>query len=377
MGKVRQALRADLASEKDDRKFGTGWISGVLALFFAMAGLIAVLCIRYPNALTTPMLREQLDVGLVRIALHVDLILGFALAVLNLTLRRQKVMGFVAVAGILIATLLGGSHAQTSDVLDTGVYFGLDWFLLNLAFLGVVFIPLERLFARLPEQSIFRQDWRADLFYFLVNSLLVQSLTYLSLKPALTIVALTQWSDLRAAMASQPVWLQFLEIMFLTDAVQYWVHRLFHQVPFLWRFHAVHHSAKTMDWMAGSRMHLIEIVALRGFTVIPMYALGYAEPALKAYILYVFLHSTFIHANVRFDFGFLKHVIATPQFHHWHHGIEQEAVDVNFAVHFPLLDRLFGTHHLPGNAWPTGYGVGGHPVPDGYWRQMVYPLKGA
>ncbi len=377
MGKVRQALRADLQSEKDDRRFGTGWISGVLALFLAMAGLITVLCIRYPNVLTTPMLREQLDVGLVRAALHIVLILGFALAVLNLTLRLQKVMGFVAVTGILVATLLGGSHAQTSDTLETGVYFGLDWFLLNLAFLGIVFVPLERLFARLPEQSIFRQDWRADLFYFLVNSLLVQSLTYLSLKPALTIVADTSWTDLRAAMASQPVWLQFLEIMFLTDLVQYWVHRLFHQVPFLWRFHAVHHSAKTMDWMAGSRMHLVEIVALRGFTVIPMYALGYSEPALKAYILYVFLHSTFLHANVRFDLGFLKHIIATPQFHHWHHGIEKEAIDVNFAVHFPILDRAFGTHHLPGKNWPTGYGVGGHPVPDGYWRQMLYPVKGA
>ena len=104
-------------------------------------------------------------------------------------------------------------------------------------------------------------------------------------------------------------------------------------------------------------------------------ALGYSEPALKAYILYVFLHSTFIHANVRFDFGVLRHVIATPQFHHWHHGIEQEAIDVNFAVHFPLLDRLFGTHHLPGKAWPAGYGVGGHPVPEGYWQQFLYPLK--
>ena len=191
MGKIRQALRADLAAEKDDRRFGTGWISGVIALFLAMAGLITVLCIRYPNVLTTPMLRAQLDVGLVRLVLRIDLILGFAVAVLNLTLRRQKVMGFVAVTGILVATLLGGSHARTSDALDTGVYFGLDWFLLNLAFLGIVFIPLERLFARLPGQSIFRQDWRADLFYFLVNSLLVQSLTYLSLKPALTIVAHT------------------------------------------------------------------------------------------------------------------------------------------------------------------------------------------
>lgn len=371
---LRGALRADLQSEAAERRFGTGWISGVLALACALAGLITVLCIRYPNLLTTPMLREQLDVGLVRLALHAVLVLGFLLAVLNLALRRQKIMGFAAVTGILLATLLGGSRAESSDALDTGIYFGLDWFLMNLVFLGIIFIPLERIFGRLKAQSIFRQDWRADLFYFLVNALLVQSLTYLSLKPALTIVAHTEWTSLRAFMAGQPVWLQFVEIMFLTDFVQYWLHRMFHQVPALWKFHAVHHSAQAMDWIAGSRMHLFEIVALRGFTVIPMYALGYEETALKAYILYVFLHSTLLHANLRFDFGPLKHVLATPQFHHWHHGIEQEAIDVNFAVHFPLLDRLFGTHHLPGKAWPSGYGIGGHPVPDGYWKQFLYPL---
>lgn len=374
MGRLRQALRADLQSEKEDHRFGSGWISGVFALFFAMAGLIAVLCLRFPGLLTTPMLRDHYDVPLVRIALHLDLILGFALAVLNLALRRQKIMGFTAITGILVSTLLGGSQATPAGELTSGAYLGLDWFLLNLTFLCIIFIPLERFFARLPEQSIFRQDWRADLFYFLVNSLLVQSLTYLSLKPALTILANTDWAGLRAAMASQPIWLQFIEIMFLTDLVQYWVHRLFHQLPALWRFHAVHHSAKTMDWLAGSRMHLVEIVCLRGFTVIPMYVLGYSDPALKAYILYVFLHSTFIHANVRFDFGWLKQVIATPQFHHWHHGIEKEAIDVNFAVHFPILDRIFGTHYLP-DKWPGGYGIGGHPVPDGYTRQMVYPFQ--
>jgi sterol desaturase/sphingolipid hydroxylase (fatty acid hydroxylase superfamily) len=374
MGRLRQALRADLQSEKQDRRFGSGWISGVFALFFAMAGLISVLCLRFPDLLTTPMLRDHYDVPLVRVALLLGLILGFGLAVLNLALRRQKIMGFTAITGILVATLLGGSQATSAGELTSGAYLGLDWFLLNLTFLCIIFIPLERFFARLPEQSIFRQDWRADLFYFLVNSLLVQSLTYLSLKPALTILANTDWAGLRATMASQPVWLQFIEIMFLTDLVQYGVHRLFHQVPALWRFHAVHHSAKTMDWLAGSRMHLVEIVCLRGFTVIPMYALGYSDPALKAYILYVFLHSTFIHANVRFDFGWLKQVIATPQFHHWHHGIEKEAIDVNFAVHFPILDRIFGTHYLP-DKWPSGYGVGGHPVPDGYAKQLMYPFQ--
>jgi sterol desaturase/sphingolipid hydroxylase (fatty acid hydroxylase superfamily) len=121
----------------------------------------------------------------------------------------------------------------------------------------------------------------------------------------------------------------------------------------------------------------VEIVALRGITVIPMYVLGFHEWALKAYILYIYIHSTLIHANVRFDFGWLKHVIATPRFHHWHHGIEKEAIDVNFAVQFPWLDRLFGTYYLPGDKWPSGYGVGGHPVPPGYLKQLAYPFRPA
>ena len=252
MGKVRQALRADLQAEKDDRKFGTGWISGVIALFLAMAGLITVLCLRYPNMLTTPMLQQQLDGGLVRAGLVVVLIAGFTLAVLNLALRQQKVMGFVAVTVILVATLLGGPHAQTSDALNTGIYLGLDWFLLNLALLGIIFIPLERFFARLPEQPIFREDWRDDLFYFLVSSLLVQ-VADVPLAEAGADHRFAYAMDRSARLrwrASRSV-LQFIEIMFLTDIVQYWVHRAVPPIPFLWGFHAVHHSAKKMDWMAG------------------------------------------------------------------------------------------------------------------------------
>jgi sterol desaturase/sphingolipid hydroxylase (fatty acid hydroxylase superfamily) len=68
----------------------------------------------------------------------------------------------------------------------------------------------------------------------------------------------------------------------------------------------------------------------------------------------------------------LEKLLVTPRFHHWHHGIEKEAIDVNFAIHFPLLDRLFGTHHLPKDKWPEGYGIGGHPVPLGYVKQFKY-----
>ena len=50
-------------------------------------------------------------------------------------------------------------------------------------------------------------------------------------------------------------------------------------------------------------------------------------------------------------------------------------VDKNFAVHLPVLDRLFGTQHLPGDAWPADYGVAGHPVPEGWWAQLVAPFR--
>jgi sterol desaturase/sphingolipid hydroxylase (fatty acid hydroxylase superfamily) len=377
MGKLRKMLRADLEAEAQERAFGTGWISGVLALACALFGVGSVLFMMLPGVFTMPMLREQYSQPWFRLALHFILIGAFVLAVLNIILRRQKIMGLAAITAVLIATLLGGSHVESSSALATGYYLGLDWFLINLSLLGILFIPLERLFGLRTEQSIFRSDWRQDLFYFLINSLLVQSLTFLSLTPATEIVAHTHWTDLRAAMASQPIWLQVIEIMVLTDLTQYWVHRLFHRIPFLWGFHAVHHSTQTMDWLAGSRMHVVEIVALRGITVIPMYVLGFHEWALKAYILYIYIHSTLIHANVRFDFGWLKYIIATPQFHHWHHGIEKEAIDVNFAVQFPWLDRLFGTYYVPGDKWPSGYGVGGHPVPPGYLKQLTYPFRPA
>lgn len=367
-------LRQELEAPPPERPLGSGWFSGVLALVLAVLGLGAVLCLRYPDLLTIPEARALYDVGLIRLALHLVLIAGFLLGMLSIILRKEKALGFTSLALILLATALGGSRAQERLDVQSDVYLGLDWFLLNLIFTGIVFVPIERILGR-REQPIFRHEWREDLLYFLIGSLFVQALAFLSLLPAHTILAHTEWSGFRAAVGSQPVVLQFLEIMFLTDLVQYWVHRLFHRLPFLWNFHAVHHSAQVMDWLASSRMHLLEVITLRGCTVIPMYVLGFSEPALYAYLIFVFLLSALVHANLRLDLRFLDRFLVTPRFHHWHHGIEREAIDVNFAVHFPIIDRVFGTYYLPSDgAWPSGYGIKDHPVPRGFVRQFFYPF---
>lgn len=371
---LRRAIRNDLEAPAEQRTFGSGWISGVGALVASLAGLLLLFSKQYPMLFATDELAVLHQSPAFPSVVQGLLLLGFLLACANLVLRRNKVLGFAAVFVVLLAMVLGESGAR--QVSAQGVIpLGLDWFVLNLLLTGVLFIPLEKLFGRLTDQPLFRPEWREDLFYFLLSSVLVQTLTYLSLWPSMTILHNTgNWSGLRAMVGNQPLWVQVPAIMLLTDFMQYWFHRAFHQIPFLWGFHAVHHSAQKMDWLAGSRMHLVEIVGLRGVTIIPMYVLGFTESALHIYIFLVYLNATFVHANVRFNVEWLKPFIVTPRFHHWHHGVEKEAVDVNFAIHFPWLDKLFGTYYMPPNQWPSGYGIGGHPVPTGYWKQFLYPF---
>lgn len=368
-------LRSDLEAPEAERHFGRGWISGVGALVLALSGFFLTICVHFPGLFSVDKIRSLYASPIFYIVLQVWLVAAFILTVISLVLRQNKVLGFTSLILVVLATTIGASKTAADPTGSSPVFFGLDWFVLNVIFTGLLFVPVELLFPRHRGQELFRFEWREDLFYYFVSSMMVQVLTFLSLTPALTLTAHTDWAGFRAMVASQPLWLQFIEIMFLTDFVQYWVHRAFHRVPLLWNFHAVHHSAQVMDWMAGARMHFLEIIFLRGTTIIPMYILGFNATALNFYIFYVYVHSTFIHANIGWTFQNLGKLIVTPRFHHWHHGIEREAIDVNFAIHFPLLDRLFGTYHLPKTEWPTGYGIGGHPVPRSYWQQFLYPFR--
>jgi sterol desaturase/sphingolipid hydroxylase (fatty acid hydroxylase superfamily) len=360
-----------------DRKFGSGWISGFFGLLFAVIGLAAVICLLYPDLLTLQEIRYGFyreNLFWIRPLLLTVLAVAYLLGITNLALRKNKTLGFATLGIALTASLLGGASAEATLDIKGDVSLGLDFFFLNLIMLGALFIPLERIFKKV-DQRILRYEWREDLLYFFISTLFIQILTLLTLAPSLSLLANTPWaSGLREAIASQNIGLQILEIMFFTDLAQYWFHRCFHRVPLLWNFHAVHHSAQAMDWMAGSRMHIIEVILLRSFTTLPMYLIGYAESALYGYILLVYLSSVFIHSNIGIRFYWLEYIIATPRFHHWHHGVEKEAINKNYAVHFPALDMIFGTYYFPKNKWPKGYGIEGNPVPKHYWNQFLYPF---
>ena len=372
---VRKKLREELEAPPELRRFGSGWLAGTLALAFALGALGGVLILRQPALLGMPELAMLRDGAALKPILILVMLAAFFLGCLSLALRPNMVLGGLAIVITLVASLWAAAP-QVGDI--TGgrhIFFGLDFFIINVIFGGVLFIPLERLFSQVKGQPVFRTEWREDLFYYFVSSMLVQILTFTTLAPSTALVATGWFDQMRQWIGNLPFLVQVLAIMVITDFIQYWVHRAFHRVPFLWGFHAVHHSAKAMDWIAGARMHFLEIIVLRAATATPAFVLGFSPMALQTYLLIVYVYSTFVHANLSWKLSFVEKLLVTPRFHHWHHGIEKEAIDVNFAIHFPLYDKLFGTYHMPEERWPKGYGIGGHPVPNGYWKQFLYPFR--
>ena len=247
--------------------------------------------------------------------------------------------------------------------------------ILVLVGLGMIFIVLERLIPRDRNQPILRPGWRTDLLHtfaggWMVGLGMLASVTVFSLAGGLVVPP-----AVGVAIRAQPVWLQFLEILLLSDLGIYAVHRASHGLPLLWRFHAVHHSSEHMDWAAAHRVHPAEQVLFSTAAIGPAILLGFSPEPLITYALVYQVWALLLHANVSLDFGPLRHVIGSPRFHHWHHADQREAYDRNFAALFPFYDHLFGTFRMPKDAAPERYGVG-DPVPKDFLGQIMHPLRG-
>lgn len=136
----------------------------------------------------------------------------------------------------------------------------------------------------------------------------------------------------------------------------------------------MHHSTEYLDWLSGSRNHVLQTFVDRTLAMVPLYLLGPDQAALDAYVVFAALQAGFTHANVGIPFGPLKYVLATPQFHHWHHSSEKPAIDTNYGVHTTLFDLMFGTFHMPDRHWPAKYGTV-KPIPKRWMGQLLHPFR--
>jgi sterol desaturase/sphingolipid hydroxylase (fatty acid hydroxylase superfamily) len=346
------------------------------------SGLIGVLCVLgefcflFPDLLVTKdALPKYIEhIGLLRGILQASIFTAIAVGALGVAFLRPNHRALLGIALGVIALLMGGAQAAPLDLkAPRGASVGLDYFVLELLVLGLVFIPIEALFP-LRGQKVLRDGWQVDLKHFFVSHAGVQLLSFVALIPAQVLFAWAIQLDFQKAVASQPLALQVFEMIVLVDLATYWIHRAFHQVPWLWSFHAIHHSSLKMDWLAGSRMHPVDVVVTRAVAFLPVFVLGFAPPALYAYLVAVSFHAVFIHANVRWRFPYLRWLVTTPEYHHWHHTSDEEGLDKNFVSFLPFWDVLFGTAHQP-DYWPKKYGTVKFQPPETYLGQLAYPFR--
>lgn len=354
--------------------FGSGWISGVLAVFLGSLALGAVLCLHFPALLTAPELRAVYPMALVRGLIQAGIVVAFASGLVSALLRRRKALGLTGMGLALVATLIGGADVPVATPVPVVPHLGLDWFLLSLFLWALLFVPLERLAPLRPEQGTFRRGWVTDLGWFFTSHVAVQALSLVIMWPAVALAPRLAIPAVQLHVATLPVLVQFLAILVVADLTQYWQHRAFHEIPALWRFHRIHHSSEVIDWLAGSRLHLVDVVVTRGLVLLPLAVLGFAPSAIYAYLSFVSLHAVFIHANFAPRAGWLERVLVMPHFHHWHHAADPAAVNRNYAVHLPWLDWLFGTAHVP-EWWPRRYGLTDGEAPEGVLAQLAWPFR--
>lgn len=355
-------------------RVGEGRISGAISIFLGSLSVLGVLAFRYPTWLTTAELRASYDPEVLRRVLQGGMVVAVVFGVLTFMLNRRKRLGALGVLLTALAYALGGWSVEVGEVAQVPVSFGVDWLALDLLGSAALFIFIEKLIPRYPDQAVLRPEWQLDLFYFALNHVLIAALIVVANGFAPRAFGWALNEGFQAKVQSMPLGFQVLFLALSADFVLYWVHRAFHEIPRLWPFHAVHHCAEHMDWLAGSRTHLVQTLIDRTLVMIPLYLLGTTPEALNVYVVLAALQAVFTHANVGVPFGPLKYLIVTPQYHHWHHSSDQPAIDTNYAVHFPLYDRLFGTYHMPERHWPISYGTT-KPLPRTFWGQLVHPFQ--
>ncbi len=355
-------------------RLGEGRISGYVSMFLGILSFLAVLCYQFPSYLTTIDLRAVYDAEALQTVLMVTMWTSLGFGLLTFVLNNKKRMGAIGILFTVLGFALGGYQVPTGPVEPSALSLGLDWVILAFIASAVLFIFIEKVFPKYPDQVITRPEWRLDLLYFVFNHLLI---TVLLLTANYFFNSVFSWAvsaELQAWVQSQPLWLQVIILMVTADFVLYWAHRAYHEVPGLWPIHAVHHSVEHMDWLAGSRNHVLQTFSDRIMAIIPLYLIGADKAALDIYVAFAAFQAVYVHANVSIPTGFLKYIFVTPQFHHWHHSSQKPAIDTNYSVHLILFDVLFRTYHMPKAHWPSHYGTVPR-IPRTFWAQLLHPLK--
>ncbi|AFY39078.1 fatty acid hydroxylase [[Leptolyngbya] sp. PCC 7376] len=238
--------------------------------------------------------------------------------------------------------------------------------------LGLTFSLLEKQFY-LHRQKVNRFQWQLDTIYYFTGYVINKFGIWLCLSLAILIKYQINPEISLNWITQQSLFFQLIEILILSELGYYFAHRLLHQIPFLWRFHAIHHSAEKMDWLTTTRVHPVDQLFTKFFQLVPLLCLDFSPKAMGIYFLWSSAIAFFIHANLRIKLPILRRIIVTPETHHWHHNRNRALSNTNFSAQLACIDWLFGTYYCPQTKHQDHYGISER-LPNTYLKQVFYPF---
>lgn len=231
------------------------------------------------------------------------------------------------------------------------------------------YLPYQRHW--LPRRREFGEDL---VFMLLVQVLVPKALTLLFA------LSLLKWSS-QAGWGLHGLWphhwpegAQMILMLVLGDFGRYWLHRWFHTVPALWRFHAVHHSPQILYWNNVNRFHPIDKGIQFLFDTLPFMLLGVKPEVFSLYFVFYALTGFFQHCNIDVRLGWLNHVISGPELHRWHHSRLIEESNMNYGNKVIFFDTLFGTRLMPRDRIVSELGLYNRRYPSGFRAQLKMPF---
>lgn len=284
----------------------------------------------------------------------------------------------------LAKALWNASHKVIKEIVLNPVFYAMVLGILALE----LWIPVDR------QQKVFSVSFWQDLIwclgdFFLKVLLLVPftNLLVLFYRQFLSPFSLSVLADHRP-----PTWGILLIAVLVVDFGAWFAHFLSHKIPFLWRFHAVHHAQRELNLFTDTRFHFGDALVAYPLQLFPVFLLMIAMPSGSTYAPYGAVYFFFriwyprlYHANIKTNFGPFRYLLVTPQSHRIHHSIEPRHYDQNFGVVFSIWDRIFQTHYKGEHEYPaTGIDDECFPVEHkggvfellkNYGRQLIYPLQ--
>ncbi len=258
-----------------------------------------------------------------------------------------------------------------------GVRLGAPPTVLVLSAIFAASIPMVIAQAALPADQSWKgspRDWSIDLLHMASTGLtteLWRALTAAALYGAAVWLSSAYGGDLWPS--HWPWFVQLGLALTIGDFGAYWVHRGCHQIPLLWRVHAMHHSSERLYVFASARNHPMNAVLAYGSQLLPLSLLGAPIETIALLSVFTGVHGMLQHANIDLRHGPLNWVFSTADLHRWHHSSEMDESNTNFGSNVILWDIVFGTRSLP-NGRPSRVGIADLDLPDNFFAHLASPF---